>query len=42
MKLNTPEKVLHVLKTEENAVEVDEATRVRAMLPLDRMLEIAK
>ena len=42
MKLNTPEKVLHVLKTEENQVEVDEAKRVRAMLPLDRMLEMAK
>ena len=42
MKLNTPEKVLHVLKTEENQVEVDEAKRIRAMLPLDRMLEIAK
>ncbi|MBQ9939417.1 MAG: quinolinate synthase NadA [Oscillospiraceae bacterium] len=42
MKLNPPEKVLHVLKTEENQVEVDEAKRVRAMLPLDRMLEMAK
>ncbi len=42
MKLNTPEKVLHVLKTEENEVFVDEKIAKRAMLPLDRMLEMAK
>jgi len=42
MKLNTLEKVLHVLKTGENRVEVDDKTRKRALLPLDRMLEIAK
>ncbi len=42
MKLNTPEKVLHVLETGENEIFVDEETAKRAMLPLDRMLEIAK
>ena len=42
MKLNTPEKILEVLKTGKNAVTVDEAVRRRALLPLDRMLELAK
>jgi len=42
MKLNTPEKILHVLKTGDNSIEVDEAVRKRAMLPLERMLELAK
>ncbi len=42
MKLNTPEKVLHVLETGENEVLVDEQTAKRAMLPLDKMLTIAK
>ena len=42
MKLNTPEKILEVLKTGKNAVTVDEAVRKRALLPLDRMLELAK
>lgn len=42
MKLNTLEKVLHVLKTGENAVELSEETCKRAVLPLDRMLELAK
>lgn len=42
MKLNTPEKILEVLKTGKNAVTVDAAVRRRALLPLDRMLELAK
>ncbi len=42
MKLNTPEKVLHVLRTGQNEVFIDEETRRRALLPLDRMLELAK
>ena len=42
MKLNTPEKVLHVLRTGENEVFIDEEIRRRALLPLDRMLEMAK
>ncbi len=42
MKLNTLEKVLHVLKTGENAVEISDETRVKSLIPLNRMLEIAK
>lgn len=42
MKLNTLEKVLYVLQTGENEVFVDEQTAKRAMLPLDKMLTIAK
>ena len=42
MKLITPEKVLHVLLTEENEVFVSEETMEKALLPLDRMLELAK
>ncbi len=42
MKLNTPEKILHVLRTEENEVTVSEEIRERALLPLDRMLELAR
>lgn len=42
MKLNTLENVLHVLKTEENAVEISEDVRKKALIPLDRMLELAK
>ena len=42
MKLNTPEKVLHVLETEENQVEVDVNTRKMALKPLEKMLELAK
>ena len=42
MKLNTLENVLHVLKTEENAVEISEDVREKALIPLDRMLELAK
>ena len=42
MKLNTLDKLLKVLETEENAIEVDEETRERALVPLNRMLELAK
>ncbi len=42
MKLNTLEKVLHVLKTGENEVKVSDEIRKRALIPLDRMIEIAK
>lgn len=42
MKLNTLENVLHVLKTEENAVEISEDVREKALIPLERMLELAK
>ena len=42
MKLNTPEKILHVLETGENEITVDEEKRKKALVPLDRMLEMAK
>ena len=42
MKLNTLDKLLKVLETEENPIEVDEETRERALLPLNSMLELAK
>ena len=42
MKLNTLEKLLHVLKTGENAVEVDQELRELSKKPLERMLELAK
>lgn len=42
MKLGTPEKILHVLETEENQVEIDEETRKNALKPLEKMLELAK
>ena len=42
MKLNTLDKLLKALETEENPIEVDEETRERALLPLNRMLELAK
>ena len=42
MKLNTVEKVLRVLETEENEVFVEEAVRTNALPPLERMLEYAK
>lgn len=42
MKLITPEKVLHVLETEENEVFVSDEVREKALIPLDRMLELAK
>lgn len=42
MKLNTIEAVLSVLEKEDKEVTVDEEVRRRALLPLDRMLELAK
>lgn len=41
MKLNTLEAVLAALRDESGAVEVSEEVRRRALLPLDRMLELA-
>ncbi len=42
MKRITPEKILRVLQTGENAVTVSEELRRGALLPLERMLELAK
>lgn len=42
MKLNTAEKLLNVLKTGENEVILDGEVMVRAVKPLDKMLEMAK
>lgn len=42
MKLNTPEAVLSVLQDENNEVFVDETVRAGALLPLEKMLELAK
>lgn len=42
MKLNTLENVYQVLKTETNCVEISPEVRQRAMMPLDKMLELAK
>lgn len=42
MKLNTLEKLLHVLKTGENAVEVDAGLMETSKKPLERMLRLAK
>ena len=42
MKLNTLEKVLHVLKTGENEMILTKEVCERAVKPLDRMLELAK
>lgn len=42
MKKITLEKVLTVLKTEENQVQISETVRQKAMRPLERMLELAK
>lgn len=42
MKLNTIEKVLKVLENEENQVEVNDEIREKALLPLNRMLELGK
>lgn len=41
MKLNTLDKLLHVLRTGENAVEVDAGLQALAKKPLERMLELA-
>ncbi len=42
MKGNTLERVLSVLQKEDGVVEVSEEARRRALIPLDRMLELAK
>lgn len=42
MKKNSLEKILNVLETGENSVEVNEEVRKKALLPLNRMLELAK
>lgn len=42
MKLNTLERVLSVLENENNAVEISEDICRRALIPLNRMLELAK
>lgn len=42
MKLCTPERILHVLKTGENQVAVAEDIRKKALVPLDKMLELGK
>ncbi len=42
MKRNTLESVLSVLKNEDLAVEVSEDVRQRALIPLNRMLELAQ
>lgn len=42
MKRNTLESVLSVLKNEDQVVEISEDVRQRALLPLDKMLELAQ
>ena len=42
MKLNTLEKLLHVLKTEENEVLVNDTVSQAALAPLNKMLELAR
>ncbi len=42
MKLNTPEKLLNVLKTGENEIKVSKTKREKALHPLKRMLDSAK
>ena len=42
MKLNTLENILSVLEKEDKVVEIDEATRLAALVPLNRMLECTK
>ena len=42
MKLNTLEKLLDVLQTEENEVKVSKELREAALIPLDRMLVLAR
>ena len=42
MKFNTLENVLNCLETEENEVTVSEEIRKRALVPLDKMLELGK
>ena len=42
MKLNTPENVLSVLENEDRVVEVSAEICEKALVPLDRMLQLAK
>jgi len=42
MKLNTLEKVLHILETGENSIQISNDIREKALLPLDKMLDLAK
>ena len=42
MKLNTLEKLLHVLKKEENEVAANDELREASLVPLDRMLALAR
>lgn len=42
MKRNTLENILKVLQTGDGRVEIEEATRLRALLSLERMLELGK
>jgi quinolinate synthase len=42
MKKNTLEKILHVLQTGENEIQVSEEVRIDSKKPLERMLELAK
>lgn len=42
MKLNTLENIVKVLQNGENEITVDKAIRERALVPLERMLEMAK
>lgn len=42
MKLNTLESVLSVLENEDRIVEISEDIRRKALIPLDKMLELAK
>ena len=42
MKLNTLEKLLRVLETEENQIEISQEIIEKATLPLNKMLELAK
>lgn len=42
MKLNTPQSILHVLETGDNEIFVSDDIRDKALIPLERMLELAK
>jgi quinolinate synthase len=42
MRLNTLEKLHHCLETMTPAIELDEDLRQRALLPIQRMLELSR
>jgi quinolinate synthase len=42
MKLNTLESILSVLEKEDKVIEINEELRTKALIPLERMLELAK